>query len=135
MMDTLSMQRCRQRGTLPSVYLYRVRNLNLKGNVFSGTLPELRSNTVITNFNAAYNSLSGTLPVSWGLYAPDLETFNVNSNFHISGHLPSTWAKLYKLKTFRASRNDLSSIGELTFPPSLELLDLSNNPLVGTFPF
>lgn len=91
-------------GTIPSVlgaFNASLSSLILRDNSFNGTIPnQVWKLTTLTQLDLSSNDLSGTLSSSIGNLDKWLMWFYLQNNKKISGHIPSTIAKITKLAFF-----------------------------------
>ncbi|KDP41868.1 hypothetical protein JCGZ_26886 [Jatropha curcas] len=128
-------------GSLPSELVSNCKDLysfslNLTSNYISGDIHEslLLSCLPMTQFEAAYNRIAGSLPPSIGNLKM-LQLFDLRGN-GLSGILPNQLGNLRHVKSVLLGSNKVrgvipSEVGLLT---SLTALDLSHNGITGSIP-
>ncbi|XP_058182157.1 receptor-like protein Cf-9 [Rhododendron vialii] len=122
-------------GILPSSIsnLRKILILNLSYNNFGGSFFSWDANmTEIVLLDVSYNILTGSLP-SQVIVPPNLLVFNIGRNL-INGTIPSWVFELPVLACLDLSYNNLSGHTLEFQSTSLEIIDLSNNNLLGSVP-
>ncbi|XP_048616829.1 receptor-like protein 54 isoform X2 [Brassica napus] len=145
-------------GNLPNIFdksSYLI-TLDVSHNQITGKLPRSLTNCTNLEFvNVGSNRIADSFPF-WLKDLPNLQVIVLQSNmFHgpiyspqhplsfpqlrimdISGHVPSSWAKLTRLESLDLSRNQLSGKipQELATLSFLEYIDVSHNKLTGQIP-
>ncbi|SPT20502.1 unnamed protein product [Triticum aestivum] len=118
-------------GTLPVTAFKNIRNLNLRGNQFSGSLPlSLFALPHLKFLDLSFNNFEGRFPINLTSEPVPLEVLKLDSNY-MSGALPSERAfqNLQNLRDLSLSFNQFSgNIPSFLFSlPHIERLDLSSN--------
>ena len=101
-------------------------------NRLTGTLPATFSPFTV-EIDLGSNSLTGSIPESWGATMPALEQISLHVN-RLTGSLPSTFGRLSNLHHLSTSSNLLSGPLPTTFPASITALSLDNNTFTGYIP-
>ncbi|KAK9127405.1 hypothetical protein Syun_016202 [Stephania yunnanensis] len=115
-----------------------VRMLNLRGNLFSGTIP-LNINETMPNLqflSLSNNLIEGSIPSSICNLKRSLQVIDLSSN-NLSGELPQEcWKDLEYLEVIDLSNNHLSGKVPISIwsAPQLSLLSLSKNGFSGNLP-
>jgi len=92
-------------GSVPPISLPDVTLVSLSGNFLEGSLPELKSSSILTDIYVFNNTLSGSIPESW------LES---------------------QLRVLSLAHNALS--GSLRYPETARVLEVASNSFSGTVP-
>eukprot|EP00250_Pteridium_aquilinum_P015011 c22326_g1_i2 orf=415-2790(-) len=120
-------------GPIPSSIssLRNLRGFYLFQNLFTGTIPSSLS-PVLQVIDLSSNRLSGSIPSSLAASAL-LRRINLSSN-NFSSTIPGTIASLTRLQELLLSNNHLAgAVPDLSQLASLQVLDLSQNSLTGSF--
>ena len=123
-------------GSIPTqiIALTALESFGANTNRLKGGMPATFS-PVMSKIDLSGNSLTGSLPESWGASMPALEGIDVSLNT-ISGSVPTTFGQLSKLLIFEATDNQLTGtipaeLGQLSM---LETLSVRRNWLTGSLP-
>jgi len=112
--------------------------LYLNNNQFTGTIPTTISPMLLKHWDISRNQLTGTLPSTLfsSSSSGNLKSFQMSSNFNISGTFPTEVGLLTKLQSLEGDDNQFtgtipSELGKLT---GLRFLQLNHNQFHGNFP-
>ena len=112
--------------------LTRLKVFWLSGNRLTGPLPATIS-PVILEIEFSDNSLTGSIPESWGGTMPILERCVLSGN-DLTGSLPSTFSRLTNLSDLSIDRNLLIGPLPTTLPTIISGLSLDANVFTGSIP-
>ena len=104
----------------------------VSGNRLTGPLPATIS-PITVQIVLSENSLTGSIPESWGATMPLLEQCVLSGN-DLTGSLPSTFSRLKNLHDLSIDRNLLIGPIPTTLPTSIRTLLLDNNAFTGSIP-
>ncbi|KAJ6807849.1 putative LRR receptor-like serine/threonine-protein kinase [Iris pallida] len=125
-------------GTLPASLFNasELRVMSLAGNEISGDMPDAANLSRLELLNISHNALTGTVPPSLSLAAPNVSVVSLRDN-HLSGRLPGGGG-FSQVRVLDLSSNLFNSsvpadlVGSTS--TSLQYLNLSSNRLSGEIP-
>ena len=121
-------------GSIPSRIsdLTKLEVFQVNGNGLAGRLPAILSPwTIVIDLSA--NSLTGTIPESWGTTMPALERVSLTDN-RLTGSIPSSFGRLTNLSELSIDRNMLTGPLPTTLPANTVILSLDGNAFTGSIP-
>ena len=125
------------RGSIPGTFgnMTSLASLGLSRNRLKGKIPKSLSSSLVY-LDLSGNQIQGSIPDTFGNMT-SLRTLCLCSN-QLEGEIPKSFNNLCKLQTLELCRNNLDGVLAKNLLPcandTLEILDLSRNRFIGSFP-
>ena len=125
------------RGSIPGTFgnMTSLASLGLSRNRLKGKIPKSFSSSLVY-LDLSGNQIQGSIPDTFGNMT-SLRTLCLCSN-QLEGEIPKSFNNLCKLQTLELCRNNLAGVLAKNLLPcandTLEILDLSRNRFIGSFP-
>ncbi|RVW68127.1 Receptor-like protein 12 [Vitis vinifera] len=125
------------RGSIPGTFgnMTSLASLGLSRNCLKGKIPKSFSSSLVY-LDLSGNQIQGSIPDTFGNMT-SLRTLCLCSN-QLEGEIPKSFNNLCKLQTLELCRNNLAGVLAKNLLPcandTLEILDLSRNRFIGSFP-